>query len=297
MGGDNLAGAAPLADKRAVVTGAGSGIGRALVEELRKRGAKILATDIDEAALAELGADCPTFRCNVADYDAVEALGAETMKVLGGCDFLFANAGVIANGRFVRMTPAEVDWIMGVNIRGAWSCASVFARIMADQPGGGHICFTGSEHSLGFQHAGAAMYTASKHAVLGLAEVLRAEAPPSLKVSIFCPGLVATALGDAPRPSGVPEARRNAELARRVQSRGMPASEAAARALDGVARGDFYIVTHPHAVRAAERRFEEISDAFGRQAPWEADAERYEVNRVVAEVIAEMEGEHRAEDS
>jgi hypothetical protein len=73
-----------------------------------------------------------------------------------------------------------------------------------------------------------------------------------------------------------------------VQARGMAAEEAAAQALDGVARGDFYIVTHPHAIRAAERRFAEIEAAFAAQAPWTEDAERYDVNRVIADVMAEL---------
>lgn len=284
--------AAGFTNKRAVVTGAASGIGQAIAAELIACGARVLLADINEAPLADaaaaLGVNASWQVCDIADHAQVEALGQAAVARMGGCDFVFANAGVIANGRLTRMTPAEVDWILGVNVRGAWSTAAVFIPLMAAQESGGHLVLTGSEHSLGFQHAGAGIYTASKHAVLGLGEVLRAEAPANITVSVFCPGLVRTALGSAPRPANLPQGRPAGEASRMVQERGMTAQEAARRALDGVARGAFYIVTHPHAIRAAEKRFHEIEQAFADQAPWFEGAERWDVNTVMAEVSAEL---------
>lgn len=278
--------------KRAVVTGAASGIGRAIAAELARRGARVLLADIDEGQLAEaaeaIGPSASWQRCDVSDHAQVEALATTARERLGGSDLVFANAGVIANGRLTRMKPAEVDWILGVNVRGAWSTAAVFTAMMQEQGSEGHVVFTGSEHSLGLQHAGAAIYTASKHAVLGLAEVLRAEAPAGIKVSVFCPGLVGTALGSGPRPEGISPAPPRSEASQMVQARGMNSEEAARRALDGVAAGEFYIVTHPHSRRAAEQRFHEIEGAFARQAPWFDGAEKWDVNVVMAEVAAEL---------
>jgi NAD(P)-dependent dehydrogenase (short-subunit alcohol dehydrogenase family) len=286
-----------LENVRAVVTGGASGIGRAIAQELSGRGAMVIISDVNAEGLAEtlagLGAGCTSFVCDVSDHAQVEALADHASKTLGGCDLLFANAGVIAAGRYTRMNIAEVDWILGVNIRGVWSTTSVFAAMMEQQSEGGRICFTGSEHSLGFQHANAAVYTASKHAVLGLAEVLRAEAPENLSVSIFCPGLVGTALGGGPRPKGLPEQQRNAEMSARIQARGMPVGEAARDAVDGTLRGDFYIVTHSHTFQAAERRYEEMKTAFAMQAPWERNGDRFEVNSVIAAVAAEMKSQDR----
>lgn len=285
----------PLANTRAVVTGAASGIGRAIAQELSARGAKVIACDVNEAGLAgtlaTLGEGCSTRLCDVSDHMQVEALADHVSATLGGCDLLFANAGVIAPGRYTKMTVAEVDWILGVNIRGVWSTTAVFARMMEQQPEGGRICFTGSEHSLGFQHAGAAVYTASKHAVLGLAEVLRAEAPDKLSVSIFCPGLVGTALGGGERPEGLPAQQRNPDMSARIQARGMPVDEAARDAVNGTLRGDFYIVTHSHTVRAAEARLAEMQAAFAAQAAWDRNEDRYEVNSVIAAVAAELKNE------
>lgn len=286
-----------LENMRAVVTGGASGIGRAIACELASRGAKVIISDVNDAGLAEalakLGDGCRSFHCDVSDHAQVEKLAAFASETLGSCDLLFANAGVIAAGRYTKMTVAEVDWILGANVRGVWSTTSVFARMMEQQTEGGRICFTGSEHSLGFQHANAAVYTASKHAVLGLAEVLRAEAPENLSVSIFCPGLVGTALGGGPRPDGLPAQQRNLDMSARIQAKGMPVEEAARDAVDGTLRGDFYVVTHSHTVRAAERRVLEMEAAFAAQAPWERNGDRYEVNSVIAAVAAEMKSESK----
>lgn len=286
-----------LENMRAVVTGGASGIGRAIACELASRGARVIISDVNDAGLAEtlakLGSACSSFHCDVSDHAQVERLAAFTTETLGGCDLLFANAGVIAAGRYTKMTIAEVDWILGANVRGVWSTTSVFARMMEHQSEGGRICFTGSEHSLGFQHANAAVYTASKHAVLGLAEVLRAEAPENLSISIFCPGLVGTALGGGPRPDGLPAQQRNLDMSARIQAKGMPVEEAARDAVDGTLRGDFYVVTHSHTIRAAERRVLEMEAAFAAQAPWERNGDRFEVNSVIAAVAAEMKSESK----
>jgi NAD(P)-dependent dehydrogenase (short-subunit alcohol dehydrogenase family) len=251
--------------------------------------------DVNEAGLTEtlasLNSGCSSFVCDVSKHEQVEALAAYTSETLGGCDMLFANAGVIAAGRFTKMTVAEADWILGVNVRGVWDTTATFARMMEQQTEGGRICFTGSEHSLGFQHANAAVYTASKHAVLGLAEVLRAEAPEKISVSIFCPGLVGTALGGGPRPDGLPVQERNLDMSARIQARGMSVEEAARDAVDGALRRDFYIVTHSHTIKAAEKRLEEMKAAFAKQAPWERNEDRYEVNSVIAAVVAEISSE------
>lgn len=286
-----------LENKRAVVTGGASGLGRGIARELSARGARVIISDLNETGLAEtlagLGAGCSSFVCDVSDHMQVEALADYASQTLGGCDLLFANAGVIAAGRYTRMTPAEADWILGANVRGVWSTTAAFARLMEQQPEGGRICFTGSEHSLGFQHANAAVYTASKHAVLGLAEVLRAEAPEKISVSIFCPGLVGTALGGGPRPAGLPVQERNLDMSARIQAKGMPVQEAVCDAVDGTLRGDFYVVTHSHTILAAERRLAEMKAAFASQAPWERNGDRYDVNQVLAAVAADIKSESK----
>jgi NAD(P)-dependent dehydrogenase (short-subunit alcohol dehydrogenase family) len=280
-----------LHGKRCVVTGAGSGIGKALVEQLHRAGARLVLADIDLARVETLAAELPgaiALHCDVSDHTSVETLAEAAQVTMGGIDLVFANAGTILNGSLVKSTPEEFDWLMGVNLRGAWSSLTVFARRMLAQEGGGKICVTASEHSLGLQHNGAGIYTASKQAVLALAEVLRAELPDKVGISVFCPGLVATGLGDAMRPAHLkqPHERQRA-VSRAVQAHGMNSRSAAQAAIAGTLRGDFLIVTHPHSLRAARQRFAQIEAAFAAQAPWTEESERFDVNRIVAQVLAD----------
>lgn len=276
--------------KSAVVTGAASGIGLALSEELVARGARVLMADIAEAALAREATRLGTAHrlCDVADPEAVERLAGDAQHLFATVDLAFANAGTIINGPLADSTPAEFDFVYAVNVRGAWSTMAAFARLMRGQEHGGRICVTASEHSLGLQHGGAGFYTASKHAVLGLAEVFRAELPDKVKISAFCPGLVATNLADAVRPADFSQPKESQRaFGRDVQAQGMAAIDAARAALDGVARGDFYIVTHANAHAAAKRRFAEIDSAFAAQSPVGTDADRYDVSRIVNAMLAQ----------
>ena len=279
-----------LNTKRAVVTGAASGIGKAIAELLAASGAKVVLADIDLAKVGAIAASLDgaiAVRCDVSDHASVEVLAAQAQAVLGGIDLVFANAGTILNGPLIKATPEEFDWLMGVNLRGAWSSLTVFARALLAQDEGGRICVTASEHSLGLQHTGAGIYTASKQAVLALADVLRAELPDKVGISVFCPGIVATGLGDAVRPAHLkqPHERQRA-VAKAVQAHGMTSDSVAQAAIEGTLRGDFLIVTHPHSFRAAQNRFAQIEAAFAAQAPWSEESERFDVNRIVAEVLA-----------
>lgn len=282
-----------LSETRAVVTGGASGIGRALAEELLARGAAVMIADIDgdrvRAVAAELGPTVAAAQCDVADHAAVEALADAAERRLGPVDMVFANAGVTLSSPLAEAAPEAFDWVFGVNVRGVWSTVSVFARRMIAAGRPGRLCITASEHALGLQHAGSGFYTASKHAALGLAEVFRAELPPRLKVSAFCPGLVATEIHLSGRYSRLPQADPGQlAIGEAVMRRGMPAGEVARAAVDGVMRGDFLIVTHAVSAGAAEARAREVAAAFAAQAPWSEGAARYDVNKVVAEVLAEV---------
>jgi short-subunit dehydrogenase len=139
-------------------------------------------------------------------------------------------------------------------------------------------------------HARQGFYTASKHAVLGLSDVLRAELPPHIHVSVLCPGLVKSNLWDAERnrPSELGAGAGSDErktAAKAILERGMDPIEFARRALAGVERDDFLVVTHPHARGIAERRWREIAAAFDRQAPYQPGCDKYDVNAIVQELM------------
>ena len=149
----------------------------------------------------------------------------------------------------------------------------------------GQLCRTGAELSLGMQHAGMGLYTTTKMAIFGLADVLRAELPTTIGISVLCPGLTDTELHLSRRHGPLPQDPEPLlAFAAAVMSQGMAADNVGRAAVDGIERGDFLIVTHAASLPAAKRRYDEISAAFAAQAPWFPEAARYEVNEVIAEV-------------
>lgn len=279
--------------KTAIVTGGASGIGAALCKELAGRGAYVVVADIDgdaaETLAQDIGGDTQAVQFDASSVDAVEAMAATVWQQAGGIDLVFANAGVSAGAPLLQATAEAFDWQYSVNVRGIWATAKAFLPRMIQSGRPGAFTVTASEHAIGLQNLGAGVYTSTKHAVLGLAEVLRGETPDSIGISVFCPGLVSTQLHDAARFGIVPDgpAEMNA-LGAAVMSKGMTPEHVAIQAVDGTLRGDFYIVTHPAAFAAAELRFAEIKQAFASQAPMSDEAQKYDVNAVIASVLTEM---------
>lgn len=279
--------------KIAVVTGGASGIGRALCIELVRRGAQAVIVDVegDKAVQAaeEIGPEASGKSCDVSDVVAVEALAAEVWAEYGGVDLAFANAGIGLAAPLLKSTLEEYEATMGVNMRGVWATAKAFGSRMVDEGRRGHICLTGSEHSLGLQHAGNGIYTASKHAVLGFGDVLRAELKDRVGVSVLCPGLVATDIVDSQRHyDWARRSERALEVGRAVMARGLAPETVAAETLDAIARGAFLIVTHPTARAAAERRWQAIEHAFATQPPQDGRRDHLDVDDVVAAVLADF---------
>lgn len=276
-----------------IVTGGASGIGAAMAHDLVKRGAKVIIADYDgegaQTLATSLGGDCVAIQFDAADVASVEALAEQVWQDHGGVDHVFANAGVSAGSPLLHATSEAFDWQFAVNVRGVWATAKSFIGRMIDEGRVGQFTITASEHALGLQHLGVGVYTSTKHAVLGLAEVLRGETPDTVGISVFCPGLVATRLHDASRFGVVPDAPPQMKaLGAAVMSKGMSAAEVARHAVDGAQRGDFYIVTHPTAFAAARKRFEELEMAFDTQAPMTEEAAQYDVQTVIASVLSKI---------
>src|SRR5258708_21435646 len=161
-----------LSGRVAVVTGAGSGIGRALAVELAAEGMSLVVADIEPAALAETAstlrdADCDVLAvpADVSDAGAVAALAEAAMARFGAAHLLCNNAGVSGMfGRAWAMSPAEWDWVLGVNVRGVLHGLQAFMPILMAQEEA-HVLNTGSAacfHAL----PGIGAYAASKHAGL-----------------------------------------------------------------------------------------------------------------------------------
>lgn len=254
-----------------VVTGATRGIGRAVVDACEARGDHVLGIDLDGADLA----------CDVSDPAQVEAAAAAAFDRLGSVHLVVHAAGVSVGGRAVTATADDVRFVIDVNVLGTIHVARSFGRRLAVQQAASHLAFVGSEHSLGVPHLYSAAYTASKHAVLGYADVLRRELPEQVGVTVLCPGLVATDLwrSNEHRSAAYGGPREVDEASGSVMAQGMAANEVADRLLTGIDAGEFLVVTHGHARAYADERYGLVADAFDRQAPDIGD-DRYALGRL-----------------
>ncbi len=190
--------AAPFQDAVAVVTGAASGLGRALAAELGRRGARVVVTDLDEsgaravaAAIVAAGGRATAAGLDVRDAAAFERLLDETAASLGRLDYLFNNAGLAAAGEAQKLPLDHWRRVLDVNLGGIiHGTTAAYARMV--RQGSGHIVNVASLAGI----AGLALsipYATSKFAVVGLSLTLRAEgADLGVKVSAVCPAYIET---------------------------------------------------------------------------------------------------------
>ncbi|MEZ4334282.1 MAG: SDR family oxidoreductase [Myxococcota bacterium] len=284
---------AKLDDKRVFLTGAADGIGAALARALRRGGARVFLCDVAEERLRETAAalEAPHAVCDVKNATGLARTVERAWRELGGLDLVCANAGVVTTGPLLETSREELDWIFGINVWGVLDTCRPFVRLLREHRRAGHILMTGSEASLSYPHLirGMALgaYLMTKHAVLAMADGLRADlAPDGIGVSVLCPGPVATSLAqnsNALRPTasaaGLVAARRtarephatapgaasppptaglDAQAQAQVAALSLPPDAIAARALAGLRRGLFVIPTHPHIGDDVEARQAEI---------------------------------------
>ncbi len=191
--------------KSAFVTGAASGIGRALALALAEAGARVLATDIRaealEEALRDARGEIRTRALDVTERDAFEAAIASVVEREGGLDFAFLNAGIAGGGPFESFDAEQLRRIVDVNLWGVLHGTHVAYQQMVRQ-GGGHIVNVASMaglHPVPFSTS----YAATKHAVVGLSGSLREEGRArGVRVGAVCPGLVRTGIFSAADDAG-----------------------------------------------------------------------------------------------
>jgi len=263
-------------NKVAVVIGGGSGIGRGIALALARDGVSVAIADIALSSAEEVAEECTllqvrsmAYECDVTDADAVENLAERVWTHFGRVDQLFNNAGVIAMGPGLDFTPDDLRWLMEVNVHGTWYGCRAFGRRFLEQGIEGWICNTASENALGMSSMGSALYTGAKHAVLGFTDVLRHEYQGHIGFSVLCPGAVNTSIWDSGRNrsqrySGKTDPMDMARLAMRY---GLDPLYVGRLAVDGVNNKEFLIITHPHELDVARRRWDDIAQAIGRQWP------------------------------
>ena len=202
--------------KVAVVTGAASGIGRAMADRWAVLGMRLALADVEveplESAAAELrdaGHEVIAVPTDVSDGDEVDAFAEATFEEYGAVHVVCNNAGVGGGGPMWELTTADWEWVLGVNLWGVIHGIRAFVPHLVEQ-GEGHVVNTASVAGLSSPPM-MGPYNASKHAVVTISETLRAElamiADAQLGVTVVCPGWVRTRIAESERNR--PESLRN----------------------------------------------------------------------------------------
>ncbi len=188
--------------KTAVITGGASGIGRALAEELCRRGALVTLADRNAAlleetvsALAAKGREAEGTALDVTDLEAVKGVVESVVSRRGRLDYMFNNAGIAVFGETHEFSYDDWHRVIDTNLYGVVHGVMAAYPVMVEQ-GSGHIVNTASLAGL-VPATGEISYTASKYGVVGLSNSLRAEAAHyGVKVSVVCPGFIRTPMYD-----------------------------------------------------------------------------------------------------
>jgi NAD(P)-dependent dehydrogenase (short-subunit alcohol dehydrogenase family) len=190
-----------LAGKVAVITGAGSGIGRGMARAFAGAGMHVVVADVEldaaEAVASELNGTA--IRVDVTKPGDVQALADQVYRQHGAVHLLCNNAGVALAGPLSDMTHDDWRWVLSVNIEGVANCLTTFLPRMKAQGGEAHIVNTGSIAGFITIPEGG-IYAATKYAVVAISETLRGElAPHNIGVTVICPGSVRTNILGAAR--------------------------------------------------------------------------------------------------
>ncbi len=262
-------------NKTAVVTGAASGIGRAIAERCVREGAHVVLADIEvpalqetERALTALGGQVLAVQTDVADNQAIARLADAAYARFGAVHLLFNNAGVGAGTTVWESTLADWAWVIGINLSGVFYGIHTFVPRMLAQNSECHIVNTASIAGL-ISGTGLGVYKATKHAVVSLSETLcceLAERGSKIQVSVLCPAWVNTQIMTSERnrspalqnpPSdNVPSA--NDLALQQMVATGMAPQELAGHVFDAIRNEQFYILPHPDWKALIEQRMQNI---------------------------------------
>lgn len=233
--------------RTAVITGAGSGIGRALAVQLARHGARLALSDVSEAGLAETlrqceGGQARGYRVDVSRRDEVFRHADEVKRDFGGAHFVFNNAGVTLVSTIAHSTMEEIDWQLGVNLWGVIHGTKAFLPMMLAQRDG-HVVNISSVFGMAGIYA-QGPYNISKFGVRGLTECLWWELEGTgVKATTVHPGGIRTGIGHTAR-MGAHAGEDEQRLLPLMDKLLITPPEQCARAiLDGVARGKRRIVT------------------------------------------------------
>jgi NAD(P)-dependent dehydrogenase (short-subunit alcohol dehydrogenase family) len=264
-----------LKGRVAAVTGAASGLGRAMALAFAGEGMHLALADVDEAGLTltrddvtALGVRTFSMRVDVSKPVEVDAFASRCANEFKAIHLVCNNAGVAVSGPVWETSEAEWQWILGVNLLGVVNGVRAFApRLIAQDEG--HIVNTASVAGL-ISPPGMGAYCVSKHAVVTLSEALHHdlhERGSRVGVSVLCPAYVPTGIADSERnkPSGLflsekskERLAKEAALKKAVASGKLSADDVARLVVAAVRENRFYVLTHPAIKSAVQARIEDI---------------------------------------
>jgi NAD(P)-dependent dehydrogenase (short-subunit alcohol dehydrogenase family) len=268
-----------LSGKVAVVTGAASGIGRAMAKRFAAEGMRVVLADVEagplEAAASRLkedGYDVAAFRVDVTRPDEVRGLAEFTLEKFGSVQVLCNNAGVGIGGTLWEHSPEDWQWLLGVNVLGVVNGLREIVPVMLNQGDQCHIVNTASAAGLDAR-AWLGMYSATKYAVVAISEALQAELrmrAANIGVSVLCPALVNTRIAESERnrPGQVageaedlaPDAQAFDQAFRAALAQGLPPAQVAGAVVEAIRIGRFYIITQAETEARVRDRFSRILD-------------------------------------
>ncbi|HSD09771.1 MAG TPA: SDR family NAD(P)-dependent oxidoreductase [Candidatus Binatia bacterium] len=260
----------------AVVTGGGSGIGRAMALAFSREGAKVVLADVDRAAMdrvgseiCEAGGESLGVETDVTSLTAVENLRRRALERFGAVHVVCNNAGVGVFGPLATATHKDWQWVMNVNFWGVVHGVEVFLPRLIEQNEGGHIVNTASMAGLvGMPSLG--VYCASKFAVVGLTESLHRElAGTGVGASVLCPMIVNTQINSSERnrPKELQDPGASKASVSEVEmtvSRVIEPAEVADRVVAAIRAKALYVLTHRESRDILKRRAERLDRAAER---------------------------------
>ena len=255
----------------AVVTGGGSGIGRALSESFARERARVVVADVDPraaeetaAAIRSAGGEAIAVPTDVADLASVQALADRAFAAWGAVHVLCNNAGGALWGGLETATHRDWQWAIGVNLWGVIHGVEAFVPRMIVGKQGGHIVNTASMAGL-IASQGLGVYNTTKYAVVGLSETLAKDLRPyGIGVSVLCPMGVSTRIRQSDRNR--PAALRNESDAPRGDAvdligRTLAPDAVARMTLDAIRAGQLYVITHEEGLEPLRKRFQRMERA------------------------------------
>jgi NAD(P)-dependent dehydrogenase (short-subunit alcohol dehydrogenase family) len=265
-----------VAGRTAIVTGAASGIGRALATSLDRAGCQVVLADVEQSALSDAmvemraeGSSAIGVQCDVRSAKEMADLSDQATDQFGSVDIVCLNAGVSPSGPVLETTDETWRWLIDVNLMGVVNGINAFVPELVRR-GDGHVVITGSLAGL-VPTPSLGPYSAVKHALTGLAGVLRAElAGSGVGVSLVCPGVVRTRIAQSERnrPDGFPGASHaDPELAARyrnaVEASSTTPEEVAAAVVKAILEDRFLVLPSAELRPMVERHLEALQIDIG----------------------------------